>query len=145
MTKYEAVPFLAWHLELLLMDGDAESMGLPEFDLATLKYMESQNAKTLLIDNRVVLCGGTMELWPRRHQCWAYLNARTGKYMLRTTRGAKRIIDAAQGRIEATVRVDFEPGHRWMRLLGFKVETPVLARFGPDGRDHVGYVKFNQG
>ena len=44
---------------------------------------------------------------------------------------------------ESTVRRDFALGQRWARMLGFEIETPVLRQFGPEGEDHVGYVKFN--
>ena len=141
--NYQVVPFERWHLDVLLDDGQAEPMIGPNLDPMALSYLEGQNSWTLVVDGKPALCGGTMEQWTGRSIGWAYLNSTTGKYMLFVTRGAKEILrKAGPGRIEITARADFPAGQRWARMLGFKIETPVLKRFGPEGEDHIGFVKF---
>jgi hypothetical protein len=114
-------------------------------DAATLMHLERcPNIWTLTWDEEPLLCGGTIEQWPGRHIAFAYLNKTTGSHMIFTTKEAVRLLNNAKGRLEFTVRKDFEKGHRWARLLGFTVETPLMRAFGPEGEDHVGYVKFNK-
>lgn len=140
---YKVIPFQTWHVDVLYRVGGFAEMGLPEFDPTLSKYLETENSWTLVGGDVPLLCGGTMKQWPGRHTAWAYLNRHTGPQMIRTTRAAKWIIAQANGRIESTVRADFPEGHRWVKLLGFEVETPILKRYGPMGEDHVAYVRFN--
>jgi hypothetical protein len=64
--------------------------------------------------------------------------------MLLITKTIRRYLAQVGGRIELTVRADFEAGQRWVRALGFHIETPRLEAFGPEGEDHIGYVRFNR-
>ena len=112
----------------------------------------------MLYADVVLACGDTLAQWPGRHLAWAYLNATTGRHMTYITRGARRVIERAQGRVEFSVRRDFAKGHRWARMLGFDVENfpgtkieeypadavvpGLLRRYGPEGEDHVAYVRF---
>jgi hypothetical protein len=89
----------------------------------------------------LLFCAGTIEQWRGRRTCWAYLNKDTGPNMRWITRRCKEHLDAIPGRLEFTVRQDFAAGHRWAKLLGFEVETPLLVAYGPEGEDHVGYVR----
>ncbi len=110
---------------------------------STLLYMAENPGYTLYHNDSPVACGGFVKIWPGRWQGWALLNTLTPKHMLVITRHAKRILDLAIGRIEISVDKEFAPGHRWAELLGFEVETPLMRAYGPDGKDHVGYVRFN--
>lgn len=144
IPDYKIVPFRRWHVDWLLEDGDAEG-GFFRPDQGTLQCMESMaNNWTILLGANPLLCGGTLEQWPGRHIAWAYLNKHTGRHMAFVTRKAYEYIRRANGRIEFTVRKDFEPGHRWAKMLGFEVETPLLKAWGPEGEDHVGYVLINR-
>jgi hypothetical protein len=108
--------------------------------------MEScPNLKTLTVDGAPVAAGGTIELWPGRHLAWAMLPSFSGPHMLTVTRTAQQLIRAPRGRVEMVVLRSFELGHRWAKMLGFEVETPVLRQYAPDGSDFTGYVRFNGG
>ena len=140
--KYREIPFEAWHIELLFKGGVSAGLSF-EYDALVMKFLEKGNSRTLLADDMPVLCGGTLEQWKGRHIAWAFLNANTGKSMTTVTRRARRIIGEAKGRVECTVRKDFPAGQRWARMLGFWIETPTLKQYGPDGADHIGYVRIN--
>jgi len=139
--KYREVPFEAWHIDVLMQDEASAGLRF-HHDPLVLKYLEKGNSWTLLHDDLPILCGGTLQQWEGRHTGWAFLNSKTGEHMLAVTRRARRIMGEAKGRIECTVRKDFSEGHRWVRMLGFHAETYVLKQYGPDGADHVGYVRF---
>jgi len=44
-------------------------------------------------------------------------------------------------RVEAYVDFEFEPGHRWARMLGFKLEAPRMKCHRPDGGDSALYAR----
>lgn len=115
------------------------------FDADTLLVLEKQNSWTVVADGNPVACGGTMQQWPGRHLAWVYLNDSTGPHMRFITRAVQSRLAKVQGRVEMTVRADFAQGHRWARILGFRIENEpgILRAFGPKGEDHVSYVKFN--
>ncbi len=140
---YQTVPFKRWHLAWVLAEGKAEGGQLP-FDIETLMMLEKQNSWTIVVDGEPMACGGTMEQWPGRHSGWTYLNKKTGRHMGSVTKRVRELLDQVKGRVEITVREDFKPGHTWARMLGFEIETPVMKQFGPEGENHVGYVRFNE-
>jgi len=127
---------MAW----LLAEGEPAP-----FDVDTLLVLEKQNSWTVVADGNPVACGGTLEQWPGRHIAWVYLNKETGAHMKFITRAVQKGMAKLKGRIEMTVRADFAQGHRWARILGFRIENEpgILRAFGPQGEDHVAYVRFN--
>ena len=54
---------------------------------------------------------------------------------------AKRFLDGLPfDRIETGVDCDFPQGHRWMKALGFTMESPRMRKF-QNGRDHALYAR----
>lgn len=140
MKRYTVTRFQRWHLPLLLEQGESEG-GFFQPDSITLKYMEdTPNNWTLLVEGTPLLCGGTLPQWPGRHMSWAYLNKHSGRHMCMVVRFARKAIRAPQCRIDMTVRADFLAGHKFAKMLGYRVETPWMESYGPEGEPHVGYV-----
>jgi hypothetical protein len=135
------VPFKRWHYTWL--GPAAEGAEAIPVSAETLALLEGARSWTAMVDGEVIGCGGTIQQWPGRHTAWAYFSYLSGPHMGWATRAVRRGLAEVQGRIEFTVRADFEAGHRWARLLGFAVETPRLVAFGPTGEDHVGYTRHN--
>ena len=140
MSK-QTVPFRRWHIAWLQANGGGS---LP-FDVDTLMSLEKQNSWTGVADGDPIACGGTIQQWPGRHHAWMLMNAVTGPHMRFITNQVLKCLKSVEGRIELTVRADFAQGHRWAKMLGFRVETPVLVAFGPEGENHTGYTRFNKG
>lgn len=140
---YTVTAFRRWHMHVLAADGSPPGgLLMPNHD--TMRAMESApNIVTLLSDGMPVAAGGTIELWANRHMGWTMLPITSAPHMTAVTREARRRLAAVKGRIEMTVLLSFDAGHRWAELLGFEVETPVLRHYGPDGADFVGYVRIN--
>ena len=137
------VPFRRWHYEWLVAarkTGEGKAVTLNE---GLLERLEAANTWTAVADGDPIAVAGTVMQWPGRHLAWAYLGEGTGPHMTWLTLATERNLSKLKGRIEATVRVEFEAGHRWMRLLKFQVETPEMKGFGPQGEAHAGYVRFN--
>jgi hypothetical protein len=143
-AKFLVTPFRRHHVAWLEMAGKAAGGSAPTMDDATLDFLEhSGTAWTAVVDGEPIGCGGTMQQWPGRHIAWAYLGQKTGPHMLAITRAVRKHLDTVKGRVELTVRCDFNAGHRWAEMLGFSIECPILERYGPEGEQHTSYVRFN--
>lgn len=129
------VPFRRWHLDRLNLN-----MKLSDTELDN---MERQNSYSLIVSDEVVACAGTVQLWPGRHQAWAYMTPESGKHMRWITREVLRGIEKIKGRVEMTVLVGFEAGQRWARMLGFTLEAPVMKAYAPDGTDQSLWARIN--
>lgn len=141
MSTLTFVPFRREHYRWLsASEPNGGGMALP---VEAFAEAEKHNCWTAAVDGEPIACGGTLQQWPGRHLAWAYMTPATRPHMLWLTRMAQQTLDEAEGRTEMTVHKDYEPGHRWAKMLGFEVETPMLRAFGPDGADHVGYVRFS--
>lgn len=95
-----------------------------------------------IFDEEILMCGGCFNYGPRSGSLWAMLSPAAGAHFVPIHRAVARFIESlCMRRIEATVEAGFDPGCRWLELLGFVCETPKPMRaFGPDGRDHYLYA-----
>ena len=141
--EYVMVPMRHWQYRWLIdrtPAAEGQRYGLTD---EQLKNIEGPLSWTLVCDGEPVVCGGFIQQWPGRYMSWSYVDPAHGKNMVIITREVKKKVDEIQGRIEMTVRASFTQGLRWARLLGFSVETPLMRGYGPEGEDHVGFVRFN--
>lgn len=135
------------HLERLQLQP-AQAYFAREFSQPGYASLLAQGPAFTALDGEVVLgCGGAAELWPGRACVWSLLSESAGPHMMAITRAVRGfILQLPHRRIEALVDCDFEAGHRWARLLGFKCETPLGMRsFTPDGRDVCLYARVQNG
>lgn len=144
MTYYEE-RFQPWHLKMMT---EAEPGDLPPemASDAVLEYLASlDNSWTLLgPGGQVLWCGGTVPQWAGRHIAWSHVSQHSGPAMVRVTRRAREHLEKAKGRVDITVRADFEKGQRFAEMLGFEIENPpgIMKAYGPYGEDHIAYVRF---
>lgn len=140
------VPFEAWHVHQLQEWDEDDNSPLLEPENAAF-IAQHGGAFTFMDDAEelVVACGGTVCVWGNRRMAWAFFTPMAGVHMRAITRFVKLVLEGVPGRVELTVRCDYPKGHRWAKMLGFHVETPLLEAFGPSGEDHVGYAKINRG
>lgn len=90
---------------------------------------------TAMVGDKVLACSGTAEVWTGRAVAWALISKDAGRHMVGIHKAVAGYLSAAKyKRIEAWVDEGFEPGMRWLELLGFTRETPLPMRgFRPDG------------
>lgn len=139
------VPFKHWHFDWMQEASSvSDGTSIQTISSASLKPCENMDSWTGVIDGRPIGCAGVVQHWPGRYVSWAYLGLDTGPHMRWITRCALAGLERTKGRIEMTVRADFPAGQRWAEMLGFQVETPRLEAYGPEGEDHVGYVRINR-
>lgn len=138
------VPFRAEHLrQLQVQDAQLRSISwMPADQAETIQNLPAIQAFTAIDGDEVLACAGVLELWAGRATAWAFLSKNIGHRFSSVHRAVKRYLDVADyRRIEAEVEHGFEEGHRWMALLGFKVETARMVSYFPDGSDAAMYVK----
>lgn len=136
------VPFKAEHLDTM----EAQSA---QVELKTIlppgasKALERTTAFTALDDNgRVLGCAGVQELWPGRDLAWAYLSKHAGPYMKGITRAVRDFLDIrAARRTEMAVDYEFKAGHRWAKMLGFRLEIERMDGYLPNGGAATQYVR----
>ena len=139
----ERVQFLPWHAEV--MDARGERI-TGEFISLAIAAPSLGPCITLMSDQRpiasmgfVIICGGTAEVW--------VLAARDiGKFRLSLHRTALWALAESNRRygiyrFQAAIDRDKIVNRRWAERLGFYVEGPSMARFGPDGETYMRYVK----
>lgn len=105
--------------------------------------MEKQKySYTAIIDNRIVACAGVVEYWKDRGEMWIILDQNCKKEFLKIHNAVKRFLHICPiKRIEAVVDYSFDAAHRWMDLLGFRLEAEKLESYRPDGGDCSLYVR----
>lgn len=125
------VPFRPKHLQALQLQP-AQAWMRPLLNDEYAATMAACLSGTFIDRSGVVAIIGVATIWPGRAHVSALLS---GVGLLALHRFATRWLDETQiRRLEATVDGDFEAGHRWLRLLGFRLETPEgMPGYRPDG------------
>jgi hypothetical protein len=125
-------------------------------DLEYLKpYMDSKHLNALvgdkaftavsIKDGSVLACAGIVQYWDSRGEAWAMFDPNFKECFLAVHNAVKRFLNVCpMKRIEAVVDLGYERGHRWIKLLGFDLEAPLLKAYRPDGRDCALYAKVSE-
>lgn len=137
----KVVPYKAEHMKALRLQ-QAQLCNLNWMPVDQAVQLERVVAFTALDGDEVLACAGVLELWEGRGAVWAFLSENIGHRMVAVHRAVRRYFDVLDfRRLEAEVAIDFEQGHRWMRLLGFELESPRMRSYFPDGSDAALYVR----
>ena len=108
------------------------------------KGLEHEYASFTAMDgDKVIACAGIIKIWEGRGLVWSYLSDDAGKYLVHIHKATKRMLDVIEfDRLEAMVDEGFNEGHRWVKMLGFKLETPEpMRKYTPDGRSSYLYSR----
>ena len=101
-------------------------------------------AWTAIWEGRIVGSGGFVEVYgpnSSRATAWAVMVPMSGPAIRAVKRAImQKIWDAPYRRIEADVDYEFASARRWVRSLGFKLETNYKEAWTPDGRAVAEYV-----
>lgn len=135
------VPFRAEHFETMQLQ-DAQAYCSPHITPEYLRALEGQFAFTAMVGDKVIGVGGVAEMWAHRALLWSFVDRRAGPHFVSVHRATQRFLDVLPyRRIEAEVDVEFEPGHRWIKALGFTLEAPRMRAFRVDGGDSALYAR----
>jgi hypothetical protein len=128
-------PLIADHvMNVLLQPSQACFASSIDAEYAN-RLVVSGPAFSAIHNGEVLACAGLIPQWEGRAIAWALVAAEAGPHFVRIHKAVKRFLELQKiRRIETWVYPTFEPAHRWMRLLGFKLEGRMTA-YGPDGSD----------
>jgi hypothetical protein len=96
-------------------------------DVATPEYAgllaQHGEAYTIADGAEIVAIVGLIMQWEGCARAYAFLGEKAGAHMIKVTRRIRAYLQKCTiRRIEAAVQDDFDAGHRWAYLLGFKAE-----------------------
>lgn len=98
---------------------------------------DSEWCFTAIKDKNVIACGGLLPVWPNnttRAMAWMLLANDLGPNFTFIHRAVLKVLnDSPFDRVEAHIDPKFPPAERWIRMLGFRIETPWKPFFFPDG------------
>jgi hypothetical protein len=104
--------------------------------------LAAQRSQAFVDGDEVLLVGGAIEMWEGRGVLWSLLSGSIGHRFPAVHRLAQRFIAGLPfRRLEATVDVGFTQGERWVDMLGFRLETPCMRGYLPNGGDAAMYVR----
>lgn len=88
---------------------------------------------------------GVIEYEPGKHEAWMLVDPEAGIHMLTITRLIKQGLKEHPAKeIEAYVELNFDRGHRFAGMLGFKVKAPGIAH-NREGRTYAQYILSEKG
>jgi hypothetical protein len=104
---------------------------------------------TARVDGQVAACAGFLVQWPGRATAWALIGEIDNwRAWPAITRKVAAELDALEARgfwrIEATVRIGFAAGTRWLKALGFERRC-LLPAYDPAGNDVWLFDRINYG
>jgi len=131
------VPFEPEHAFTFKLQPSQRHVGGVEY-LEALKHHGI--ALTMIHADKIVACGGIV-ITPDTGILWGYVSDDCKRSFVALDRVVRKLLENCKlPRVEATVEPEFINGCRWLSLLGFKLEKPLL-HYGPNGETHLQYVR----
>jgi RimJ/RimL family protein N-acetyltransferase len=131
-------------------EGDTQKLALQPSQQYLSGILDDLNIKVLAdkglvqvgeVDGEVIAIAGIAPQWENRAIAWALISDEAGPHFIQIHKAVKRFFNRNPiRRLEATVDVGFEQGHRWMEMLGFEIEGYMVA-YRPDGKDQILYAR----
>ena len=92
-------------------------------------------------NSKILAIAGVEPQWENRAIAFALIAESAGQFFPAIHKAVRDfLVRAPYRRIEATVDVGFEQGHRWIKMLGFEIEGYMKA-YRPDGADMLLYAR----
>lgn len=103
----------------------------------SIKALEgNEHSYSIFIGGRLIACAGLIQFWNGRAEAWAMIDKDCRKEFMTLHNVVKRFLEVCPvKRVEAVVDHGFEAGHKWVSLLGFKLEAPYMKAYGLKGGD----------
>lgn len=145
MTK--TVPFEPGHLRALdVQEAQKAVLGSIEQDGYGEHLHSLGPAGTLMAAGVPVACAGLMMVGEHRAVAWAILARDCAPRMRALHRAVSRFLETCGvRRVETVVLCDFEAGHRWARMLGFKMEAERMEAYDAAGNAYALYARVQDG
>lgn len=135
----DLVKFSAMHLQALVKEPGNKHLA-EWLTNGLAKDLESRDSSfTLLIEGKIMVCGGITKYWEGRGQVWSVFSEMSKYNFTPVYRGMKTwlkdMLDNHFVRIEMSVACDLATAKRRAELLGFEVEVERARKYLPTGED----------
>lgn len=141
--KTEIVQFEVGHAiqitETNARECDGYYINRPEFEAVARELGNSGPAYTILIDRKIVFCGGVSLLGYGRGEVWLVFSTELYRHVKTVYRVMKMLLSIVVEqfrltRLQTVVKCDIEAGTRFVEHFGFEREG-LLRAYGPNGED----------
>ena len=137
----EVVPFQAEHIAQLELQSAQQYLS-SWVTPAQAKALEEFPSFSGVVNGTPVGAMGILPQWQGRAVAWGFLSDTGYSTFVKIHREVKSFLEhCCIQRVEATVDCDFEQGHRWVQMLGFKLEAERMRAYGPTGGDCALYAR----
>lgn len=137
----KVVPFEPWHLDWLSPQEAQLSIDHQISPEIADHFAECQSFSGL-VNGKVVACSGVVPFWGGRGVAWAILDKDCGPHFKAIHQAVYNFLETCNyQRVEAYVDLDHPAAHRWMKMLGFEIETAVAHKIMPSGKDGAVYAR----
>ena len=141
----ELVKYEPWHLMFILNHPSQALVRKFVKESDAISLQRHEYCFSILKNGSPIASIGLMKYWNGRYEAWAFIIPGHRSDFLYIHNCVKQFLKHAPcRRIEMTVEQSYPQGHRWAKLLGFKVECERLESFGPQGGDHKLYVRIRE-
>ena len=124
------------HLKFLVDQDTKMGLKLYAREDSMIASAQSPDSYTAIHNGEIMLSAGIYKYWEGRGEAWAMFNENCKPHFMTLHNIIKRFFEiTTYKRVEAAVELDFEPGHRWVKALGFQKEAAVLKSYTPAGKD----------
>lgn len=138
-SNIEVVDFKAEHLNYIVANSMFDTRLRPYVLPHHGEVIEKAGGMVTGLENGVpVFVGGVKKYWEGRGEAWIIFGKPSTQNFTAFFKLAQRMLEFSLiefKRIEMVVDYDFVQGHRWARLLGFKLEAERMIGYQPHGGD----------
>lgn len=135
------IPFQPTHVKMIRLQ-DHQAQWQQEINAAQFNEVISNAWTVVDSGGDVMFIGGVYTIWWNRLAAWSLISVYAGKHFKFIINHTIKNFEQFKGhRIECYVDPDFEQGHRFAKLLGFKCEAPLMQKFHQNGTNASMYSK----
>lgn len=140
----EVVKFKKEHL--FAINEHVHDFSVKTIPVASLERLEARDYNYCILEGeRVLAVCGCIPKGLNRGEVWCVLDKELKDVFFKVHNLIKPLIEGLPyERIEAVVNCDFEQGKRWMQVLGFTLEAPLMRKYSRTGKDCALYAKVRE-
>jgi hypothetical protein len=146
LTEFKIVAFEGDHAFDLIARNTSKATA--DYGHMIKEYIEAMelpgHGYSLMKNGHLIASAGVYPVWEGLGEAWVVPSDLIYRYKIELVKQInhyfRELLEKHNyRRVQATVRADFETGHRFIEFFGFKRES-LLKSYGPDGADHVQYA-----
>ena len=132
----ELVPFKKEHYKEIIDASDQSFLRYYVTDEDLEAVEQNPLSVSCFTEDTLLGVGGVILSHSNRGEAWGIVAPGVRKHFFKLQSAVKKYLSTVNlQRIEAVVHLDYEPGHRWVKALGFELEASRMKSYSLDGKD----------